>query len=91
MGKPDREETDMSETKKNNFVDYPEMNGIYRHYKGGLYRVLTMATHSETDEPMVVYQSMLFMSIHVRPLSMWFEIIEKQQEEIITRFTLVKE
>ncbi|MDT7922998.1 MAG: DUF1653 domain-containing protein [Thermus sp.] len=29
--------------------------GIYRHYKGGLYRVLFLARHSETEEAMVVY------------------------------------
>ena len=57
-------------------VRYPELNRVYRHYKGGVYEVMTLAKHSETDETMVVYKSLLFGSYHVRPLSMWFEIID---------------
>ena len=32
---------------------YPEINAIYKHYKGGLYKFITMANHTETDEKMV--------------------------------------
>jgi hypothetical protein len=28
----------------------------HRHYKGGLYRVTGVARHSETEEPMIVYE-----------------------------------
>lgn len=49
---------------------------IYRHYKGGKYKVITLANHSETQEPMVVYQSLSFGSTHVRPLEMWDEEVE---------------
>lgn len=28
----------------------------HRHYKGGLYRYVGEARHSETEEPMVVYE-----------------------------------
>lgn len=31
--------------------------GRYRHFKGGLYDVLMVATDSETEEPIVVYRS----------------------------------
>ena len=30
--------------------------GTYRHYKGTLYEVIGEATHSETEEPLVVYR-----------------------------------
>lgn len=58
------------------YVHYPVVGGTYKHYKGGRCKVITMATHSETDEPVVVYKSILFGSVHVRPLSMWFDKVE---------------
>ena len=32
--------------------------GKYRHFKGKEYRLIGVATHSETLEPMVVYQAL---------------------------------
>ncbi len=32
--------------------------GVYRHYKGNRYLVVGEATHSETMEPMIVYQAL---------------------------------
>ena len=52
--------------------------GLYRHFKGGEYRVLYMARHSETEEWMVVYQALYGdRGIWVRPASMWNEEIER--------------
>ncbi|NCB63666.1 MAG: DUF1653 domain-containing protein [Clostridia bacterium] len=48
--------------------------GRYRHFKGNEYRVLHIAKHSETLEPMVVYQALYGQrGIWVRPASMWLE------------------
>lgn len=71
------------------YVTYPEVGRKYRHYKGGLYKVITMATHSETQEPLVIYKSLLFGSIYARPLSMWFDLVEDFQGYATTRFKLV--
>ena len=30
----------------------------YKHFKGGIYRVQVIATHTETNEKLVVYQSL---------------------------------
>jgi len=64
---------------------YPEIGGVYQHYKGGKYEVITMANHSETLEPLVIYKSLLFGSIYARPLSMWFDVIK----EDVVRFSLI--
>ncbi len=57
-------------------MKYPEIDALYDHYKGGRYKVLTLAKHTETDEVLVIYKSIHFGSVHARPLSQWFEIIE---------------
>lgn len=59
-----------------------KIGAIYRHYKGGLYRVIGLAKHSETLEDLVVYQALYSgdypeNQIWVRPLSMWFDHIVK--------------
>ena len=65
--------------------------GIYRHFKGNRYRLLYIATHSETLEPMVVYQALYGeMGIWVRPLSMWTETVERDGQTY-QRFTLETE
>ena len=69
-------------------VKYPEIGPIYYHYKGGRYTVITMANHSETNEAMVVYKSILFGSIYTRPLSMWFDEIELEDKTKVLRFSL---
>ena len=52
--------------------------GKYRHYKGNEYQVISMATHSETLEPMVVYQALYGeKGIWVRPAHMWTETVER--------------
>ena len=52
--------------------------GLYRHFKGNLYRLLYVAKHSENLEPMVVYQALYGdMGIWVRPASMWSEHVER--------------
>ncbi len=56
--------------------------GLYRHFKGNYYRVLSIARHSETTEPMVVYQALYGNSgIWVRPADMWNETVERDGKE----------
>jgi hypothetical protein len=53
------------------------IGGIYTHYKGNQYKVISLATHSETLESMVVYQALYGEGgIWVRPAGMWNELVE---------------
>ena len=65
--------------------------GIWRHFKGREYRVLAVARHSETLEPMVVYQALYGDGdVWVRPAAMWNETVERDGE-IFPRFTYIGE
>jgi hypothetical protein len=75
----------------NQQFNYPKIGKTYKHYKGGTYKVLTMAEHSETQEKMVVYQNVEFGGTYVRPLKMWFDEISKEDNQITLRFSLIKE
>ena len=63
--------------------------GKYRHFKGNEYEVLTIARHSETSEPMVVYKALYGEGgIWVRPADMWLETVERDGHTY-KRFTRV--
>lgn len=65
--------------------------GLYKHFKGNMYRVLYTATHSETLEEYVVYQAQYGdKGIWIRPASMWNETIERDGKTF-KRFTYVGE
>jgi hypothetical protein len=65
--------------------------GLYRHYKGGEYRVMGVARHSETEELLVVYQPQYGeRDWWVRPLSMFTEQVEIEGR-LIPRFQHIEE
>ena len=65
--------------------------GLYRHFKGKEYRDLYTATHSETLEPMVVYQALYGQrGIWVRPAAMWNETVTREGKTL-PRFTYIGE
>jgi hypothetical protein len=50
--------------------------GLYRHYKGGLYRVLGTVRHSETLASMTLYQALYGQQgLWVRPAEMFNETV----------------
>ena len=53
--------------------------GRYRHFKGNEYQLLYVAKHSETLEPMVVYEALYGEGgIWVRPAEMWSEEVDRE-------------
>lgn len=49
--------------------------GLYRHYKGGLYTVIGVGLHTETEQPLVLYRG-VNGRFWARPLEMWNELID---------------
>ncbi len=64
--------------------------GLYRHYKGPEYRVLGVATHSETQQYVVIYQALYGeFGLWVRPLDMFSETVEVDGKTV-PRFALIQ-
>lgn len=68
----------MYSQQESNLVTNSEIKtGLYRHYKGNDYQVIGTATHSETEELLVVYKPLYNDSgLWVRPLTMFLENVE---------------
>ena len=55
----------------------PTPGQLYRHFKGNLYRIVTLAKDSETGENMVVYQALYgSFACYVKPLALFMDKME---------------
>ena len=67
------------------------MEKYYRHFKGGLYKLVGIAKDSETLEDLVVYQAMYGdRQLWVRPAGMFFGKVERDGK-VMDRFEEIGE
>lgn len=58
----------------------PRPQEIYRHFKGNIYQIITLARHSENGMKMVVYQQLYApYEVYVRPLEMFMSKIDARK------------
>lgn len=71
----------------------PQAGEVYRHFKGKMYRIQGIATHSETGEALVIYQGLYGdFVVYARPYESFIEKLDKKKYEGVVeeyRFTYI--
>ena len=61
------------------------VGALYRHFKGGIYRVNDIATHTETGETLVIYINMETRQVYARPFDMFVSKVDNVKYPDVTQ------
>ena len=62
------------------------IHGVYKHFKGNYYVVEDVATHTETDEKMVIYRALYGdHKLWCRPYDMFLEEVDHEKYPEVTQ------
>ncbi len=72
------------------------IGGVYQHFKGDYYKVLTLGLDSETLEEKVIYMSLYYSPekktrVWIRPLEDFMGTKELDDGKVINRFEFISE
>jgi hypothetical protein len=83
-------ESDMKDQAQRFLKGAPAAGSLWRHYKGGEYRVLAACVREDTLEPLVLYRSLARGTCWARTLENWRQtvLVDGQQ---VPRFTQLEE
>lgn len=70
----------------------PRPGQIWKHYKGGMYRIITLAKNSESEDPydMIVYQKVGEDNVLAQSLGRFLESV-KFEGQNVPRFTFISD
>ena len=59
----------------------------YKHFKGGIYKVIAIAKHTETEEDLVIYINISNGKIWARPYEMFNDLLDnKKNPEVMQKY-----
>ena len=69
-------------------------NALFKHFKGGYFRIVGIALNTETNKEMVIYTHEDTSQLYARPLEMFLSKVDKEKYPYTTqeyRFEAIKE